>query len=113
MSLNDDLQYAAKIARDAGKLILELWGKVERLTKNHIAASNEAVTDADRASQRLIVAGLKARFPRDGIIGEESDAGTEITFNVSDVQGRNWVIDPIDGTNNFIAGTALSLCVSG
>jgi len=112
MSLNDDLQYAIKIARDAGKLVLELWGKVERLTKNHIAASNEAVTDADRASQRLIVAALKARFPRDGIIGEESDAGTEITFNVTDVNGRNWVIDPIDGTNNFIAGYgAFCVCI--
>jgi myo-inositol-1(or 4)-monophosphatase len=112
MSLNDDLQYAIKIARDAGKLILELWGKVERLTKNHIAASNEAVTDADRASQRLIVAALKGRFPRDGIVGEESDSGSSITVEVTDVLGRNWVIDPIDGTNNFIAGYgAFCVCI--
>lgn len=104
MSLNDDLQYAIKVARDAGKLILELYGKVERLTKTHVAASNEAVTDADRASQRLIVAALRGRFPRDGIIGEESDSGSSITADINDANGRNWVIDPIDGTNNFIAG---------
>ena len=44
-------------ARDAGKIILEKYGKVDRLTKTHIAASDEAVTEADRASQRFIVAG--------------------------------------------------------
>jgi len=112
MSLNDDLQYAIKTAREAGRLILELWGKVERLTKTHVAASNEAVTDADRASQRLIIAALKGRFPRDGIIGEESDSGSAITVDVNDATGRNWVIDPIDGTNNFIAGYgAFCVCI--
>lgn len=112
MSLNDDLQFAIKTAKDAGKLVLELWGKVERLTKTHVAASNEAVTEADRASQRLIVSALKSRFPRDGIIGEESDSGASITADIRDPAGRNWVIDPIDGTNNFIAGLgAFCVCI--
>ncbi|MEA2734527.1 MAG: monophosphatase [Humisphaera sp.] len=110
MSLNYDLQYAIELARGAGKIILERYGKVERLTKTHAAATSEAVTDADRASQRFIVAGLRKRFPTDGIVGEESETGESITFESEDPRGRNWVIDPIDGTNNFIAGLG-NFCV--
>src|SRR3954467_11599706 len=112
MNLSHDLQYAAELARGAGKMVLDHYGKVERLTKTHAAASEEAVTDADRASQRFIVAGLRKRFPNDGVIGEESETGESITFECPDPRGRNWVIDPIDGTNNFIAGLgAFAVCI--
>ena len=110
MSLTHDLQYATELARGAGKIILDHYGKVERLTKTHVAASAEAVTDADRASQRYIVAALRRRFPGDGIVGEESETGESITFECENPRGRNWVIDPIDGTNNFIAGLG-NFCV--
>jgi myo-inositol-1(or 4)-monophosphatase len=110
MSLSHDLQYAVELARGAGKIALEHYGKVERLTKTHAAASAEAVTDADRACQRHIVAGLKKRFAEDGIIGEENDSGDAITFDVTNLGGRTWVIDPIDGTNNFVSGLGL-FCV--
>src|SRR5439155_5867879 len=110
MSLAHDLQYAAELARGAGKIILQHYGKVQRLTKTHVAASAEAVTDADRASQRFIVAALRKRFPDDGVVGEESESGQSITFECNDPRGRNWVIDPIDGTNNFIAGLGM-FCV--
>jgi len=113
MSLSHDLQYVTELARGAGNIVLEHYGKVERLTKTHAAASDEAVTDADRASQRFIVAGLRKRFPNDGLVGEESETGTSITFESTDPMGRNWVIDPIDGTNNFIAGLGnFAVCVA-
>ena len=112
MPLQRDLQYATDLARGAGRVILDHFGKVERLTKTHIATTDEAVTDADRASQRYIVAGLRQRFANDGLIGEESDSGTSITFEVRDYSGRVWVIDPIDGTNNFIAGLGnFAVCI--
>lgn len=104
MSLAHDLQYAIDLARGAGGIILRHYGKVERLTKTHAAATEEAVTEADRASQRHIVAALRKRFPEDGIIGEESETGESITFDCANPLGRVWVIDPIDGTNNFVAG---------
>lgn len=110
MSLTHDLQYAADLARGAGKIILQHYGNVERLTKTHIAAHEEAVTAADRASQRFIVAGLRPRYPDDGIVGEESDSGESITFESNNPHGRHWVIDPIDGTNNFIGGLGM-FCV--
>lgn len=112
MSLAHDLQYAVELARGAGKIVREQYGKVERLTKTHAAASQEAVTEADRASQRFIVAGLRRRFAEDGIVGEESDSGDSITFECPNPQGRNWVIDPIDGTNNFIGGLGMfAVCI--
>src|SRR6478672_8746762 len=112
MSLAHDLQYAIDLARGAGRIVLDQFGKVERLTKTHAAAKEEAVTEADRASQRVIVAGLRRRFEKDGIIGEESETGTSITFECHDPMGRNWVIDPIDGTNNFISGLGnFAVCI--
>ncbi len=100
MNLKQELTYAIELARGAGKIVLDHYGKVQRLTKRHA----EAVTPADRASQRFIVEGLRKRFPADGIIGEENDTGDAITFDCPDPKGRVWVIDPIDGTNNFVAG---------
>ena len=111
-SLAHDLQYAVELARGAARIVLEQYGKVERLTKTHAAASDEAVTEADRASQRFIVTGLRKRFPHDGILGEESETGTSITFECPDPHGRVWVIDPIDGTNNFVAGLGnFAVCI--
>jgi myo-inositol-1(or 4)-monophosphatase len=107
-----DLQYAIELARGAGRIILGHYGKVERLVKTHVAAQQEAVTEADRASQRHIVAGLKKRFPDDGIVGEESETGNSITFDCRDPNGRVWVIDPIDGTNNFVSGLGnFAVCI--
>jgi len=58
------------------------------------------------------VSGLARRYPGDGIVGEENDTGDAITFDVGDPNGRVWVIDPIDGTNNFIAGLgAFGVCI--
>jgi myo-inositol-1(or 4)-monophosphatase len=111
-NLVQDLQFATELARDAGRVVLDHWGKVERLTKTHAMTSSEAVTDADRESQRLIVAGLRRRFPNDGIVGEESETGSSITFECPDPDGRVWVIDPIDGTNNYVAGLgAFGVCI--
>jgi myo-inositol-1(or 4)-monophosphatase len=108
MSLSEELQFTAELARAAGALVLENYGKVDRLVKRH----NEAVTDADRASQRLIVSALRKKFPTDGIVGEENETGDAITFDVSNPSGRNWVIDPIDGTNNFISGLGIfAVCI--
>src|SRR5215211_4821053 len=112
MNLSEDLKLSTELARSAGKVVRDLYGKTDRLTKTHAAAKDEAVTEADRASQRLIVAGLRKRFPTDGIIGEESETGESITCEVPDPLGRVWVIDPIDGTNNFVAGLGnFAVCI--
>src|SRR3954447_20365912 len=68
MTLAQDLQYAIDLARGAGRVVTEHYGKVGRLTKTHAAAQDEAVTEADRESQRFIVKGLRVRYPKDGVI---------------------------------------------
>lgn len=112
MDRRTQLNIVIEIARAAGALSMEHYGKVLRLTKSNRATQNEAVTEADRACQRLIVSKLKEHFSGDGIIGEESDDGSDITVDVSDPAGRVWVIDPIDGTNNFIGGADnFAICI--
>jgi myo-inositol-1(or 4)-monophosphatase len=108
MDLRPELNVAVELARGAGKIILDHYGKVDRLTKRQA----EAVTEADRASQRYIVAGLRKHYPNDGLIGEENETGDAITIECHDPLGRNWVIDPIDGTNNFVAGLGnFAVCI--
>jgi len=78
--------------KDAGQLLLEhlACGCPARLKENQ----SSVVTAADLASEDLIVARIRARFPDDGIIAEETGCQPGRS-------GRTWVIDPLDGTSNF------------
>jgi myo-inositol-1(or 4)-monophosphatase len=85
---------AIGIARRAGALALEFFRQgVPVETKGPL----DYVTEADRAVERFIRAELARAFPGDAILGEEQapQPGTS---------GFTWVIDPIDGTANFVAG---------
>ena len=104
MDYSRELEQATLAAREAGAVALEHYGRVERLTKTHSATTDEPVTIADRLAQRAVLDRLRREFPEYGVIGEESDSGESITADNLQPRGRNWVIDPIDGTNNFIAG---------
>lgn len=108
-----DLSVAVEAARAAGARVRAHYAAgVERLTKTHAATTDEAVTIADREAQAVVVDALRKHFPHDGIIGEESEDGSSITADIRDPYGRNWVIDPIDGTNNFIAGLGnFAVCI--
>jgi len=68
------------------------------------AAGRDAVTEADLASERILVAGLHESFPEDAILSEESAAPTASA-------ARTWIVDPLDGTNNFRQGIPL-FCIS-
>ncbi|WP_103332966.1 inositol monophosphatase family protein [Pseudotabrizicola formosa] len=84
------------LAHAAGDLALSHFGT---LSQAAISAKGplDLVTEADRAVEALIIKGLRAAFPQDGILGEEGGR----TAGTSD---RVWVIDPIDGTINFVRG---------
>ncbi|MCS6970038.1 MAG: inositol monophosphatase family protein [Planctomycetota bacterium] len=111
MSSDDDLRFVRELARAVAAEIAPLAGRVRRETKTHAAAQAETVTECDRAAQRRIVAALRARFPADGVIGEEDEHGEGITRIAGG--GRVWVIDPIDGTNNFVAGFGcFAVCIA-
>jgi myo-inositol-1(or 4)-monophosphatase len=89
-----DLALATTLA--AGRLLIRHRGAgaVRTSTKS---SPRDLVTDADRAAEALIVARLRQRRPHDGILGEESGErpGTS---------GVRWIVDPLDGTANFVHG---------
>ncbi len=89
------------IAREAGALLMTYF---DRHIKIEYKGDVDLVTAADRASEKLIVERLQARWPQHGIVGEE---GTR-----SDVEAEyRWFVDPLDGTTNF-AHSYPVFCVS-
>jgi myo-inositol-1(or 4)-monophosphatase len=76
-------------------------------------SATDLVTEADRAAQRRVIEVIEESYPDDTIVGEEEDA----LKTVPD-EGAVWIIDPIDGTNNFVDGiriwgTAVAAVVDG
>ena len=99
------LELATDLAHRAGALALSMHaGLGTREDQDVKATPTDVVTAADRASERLLVEGIRAARPGDGVLGEEgaSDDGTT---------GVRWVVDPIDGTVNYLYGIA-QWCVS-
>jgi fructose-1,6-bisphosphatase/inositol monophosphatase family enzyme len=92
----DDYQLASALVREAGQLALLMrLGGLEGLRKTSIS---DVVTAADHAAEAYVLEQLQRCRPDDGILGEE---GTAITGT----SGRTWVIDPVDGTYNFLHGS--------
>lgn len=93
---NEFTIFAQEVCREAGKILLDFYGK---LNNENIAQKNkhDFVTDADKASEKFIVAKIEQRYPRHGIHGEE--------FTSKEAQCEyTWFIDPLDGTTNFVHG---------
>lgn len=99
----DLLALAVEVAEEAGRLLVEHQGR--RLTVETKSTSTDPVSEADRDSERLLVDRILAARPDDAILGEE-DAG-----NRSGTSGIRWVLDPLDGTVNYLYGIPL-WCVS-
>jgi histidinol-phosphatase len=92
MSYQREWDLARDIARRAGEVALHFY---HRDTETEEKPDLSPVTVADRESERLICRLLAENFPEDGILGEEG------AF-VRSRSGRRWVIDPIDGTRDFV-----------
>jgi myo-inositol-1(or 4)-monophosphatase len=94
--LDNMLDLAVDLAERAGRLLLD--EAPERAA--HVSTKSsltDMVTDVDRASEALIVGTIEKERPGDGILGEEGSARDGTT-------GVRWVIDPIDGTTNYLYG---------
>ncbi|HEX7176245.1 MAG TPA: 3'(2'),5'-bisphosphate nucleotidase CysQ [Pyrinomonadaceae bacterium] len=93
-----ELGVALELARASGAAALEYYGGPLRV--EHKGDTDEPVTAADRAVNELIVTGLARAFPDDGILAEESvDTDRRLA------RARAWMVDPLDGTRGFIAGS--------
>jgi len=100
--LGRELSAAVELARKSGAAALTYYGGPLRV--EHKGGSGdepgEPVTQADRAVNEMIVRGLAEVFPGDGILAEES-VDTKRRLG----RERVWMVDPLDGTKGFIAGT--------
>src|SRR5581483_5582387 len=97
MAFEREVRIAKLAAREAGSLALDFQ-------RNGVPAETKAdetpVTAADRACEQLIVDLVSREFPDDGILGGEGATR-------KDRNGRKWIIDPIDGTKDFVRGIPL------
>ncbi|MDX6576651.1 MAG: 3(2), 5-bisphosphate nucleotidase [Blastocatellia bacterium] len=93
-----EILVATELARQAGAVLLEHYNS-PFLVEQKVNALDELeeVTAADREANELIVGRLQKEFPDDGILAEES-TDTERRLEIN----RVWLIDPMDGTKNFI-----------
>ncbi|RMF75081.1 MAG: inositol monophosphatase [Planctomycetota bacterium] len=98
---------AESSARMGGKLALQSFGKPLRIEWKE---DGSEVTDVDRGVERAIVAHIRAARPQDEFIGEETlGFGGRSEAKIAPDQ-IVWVIDPIDGTRNFVRGAPLFAC---
>jgi histidinol-phosphatase len=105
----DDVTLALRLADEADALTMERYGALDL----HVETKPDLspVTDADRAAEEALRATLATHRPGDALLGEEF-GGTAV------FAGRQWVLDPIDGTKNFVRGvpvwaTLIALLVDG
>lgn len=96
MSFERELTIAQNLAHEAGRLVVELRGSELGV---QMKAGDEPVTIADHRASELIVARLRAAFPSDPIISEELPPATGALG-----ARRVWMVDPIDGTKDYIRG---------
>ena len=95
MPFEKELAVARRVARESGELAMRLQAQgVEAEEK----ADLSPVTIADKECEKLISRLLLEAFPDDGLLGEEG-------ANRESANGRKWIIDPIDGTRDFVRGT--------
>lgn len=107
-SLADDLSLALALAGNADLISIDRFRASDLVVMTK--PDRSPVTDADKAVERSIRSGIEAARPNDSILGEE--------YGTAGDSRRQWIIDPIDGTANFLRGvpiwgTLIALAVDG
>lgn len=107
-TVSDDLALALALAADADHISLDRFQALDLVVTTK--PDRTPVTDADQAVERSIRSGIEAARPTDSILGEE--------YGTEGDSARQWIIDPIDGTANFLRGvpiwgTLIALAIDG
>lgn len=110
-SLDDDLALAQAMADAADALTMSRFLASDLVVETKPDLT--PVSDADRDVEQMVRATLAAQRPHDEVLGEEFGGATDAA-----VHGRRWIIDPVDGTKNFVRGvpvwaTLIALAVDG
>jgi len=91
------LDFAVDTARAAGQVLLEKFGRRINISRK---GETNLVTEADLASEALIVDRIRSKYPKHSLLAEESGH----TASVDGHSAWRWIIDPLDGTTNFAHG---------
>lgn len=95
--MGDLLSVAIEAAEEAGGFLIEQYGRVRSI---HHKADYSIATNVDQEAEQLIIGRIRRTFPHHGILAEESGSAGDSGDYV-------WVIDPLDGTHNFVRGIQL------
>jgi len=88
------LEVAVEAAREAGKILLDYFHSQKTITRK---GEINLVTDVDYRSEKVILELLGREYPDFNIVSEESNSSATVS-------GYTWIVDPLDGTNNYIFG---------
>jgi myo-inositol-1(or 4)-monophosphatase len=91
------LNFAMQMAQDAGNVLMQRLGTAKVTNKGDI----NLVTEADLASEQLIIERIRSHYPQHGILAEESGEAVMVGGRRSEWK---WIIDPLDGTTNYAHG---------
>src|ERR1044072_4930218 len=100
------LNFAIQTAREAGAILIDRMGRALQVSNK---GAIDLVTEADLASEKLIIERIKSHYPRHAILAEES--GDTDGVDRSGKSDWKWIIDPLDGTTNYAHGYPC-FCVS-
>ena len=101
------LTFAIQTARDAGAILADRLGRALTVSNK---GDIDLVTEADLASEKLIIERIRSHYPRHAILAEESGATAGVELVPGQTEWR-WIIDPLDGTTNYAHGYPC-FCVS-
>ncbi len=94
--MNDHIRIAIEAAREAGLMLKENFGRTLDVERK---ADSSLVTNVDKAAERIILSKIKGSFPTHSVLAEESGLNRGDDFT--------WVIDPLDGTHNYVRGNLM------
>ena len=105
----DELRFGSDIAARAGQILMDRYERLERIDYK---SARDVVTEADHESEALILDAIRARYPDDAILAEETGEHRAIAGEApTSGRGRVWIVDPLDGTVNYANGLPV-YCVS-
>jgi len=93
----EEFDFSLELVKKCGELIKTAFHGEKKVSEK--SSATDLVTETDQMVEKMLIEGLRERFPDTRFIGEESVAGGEKCVLTTD---KTWIIDPIDGTTNFV-----------
>merc|ERR1712106_772173 len=104
----EEFDFSLELIKKCGEVIKSAFNVEKKISEK--SSANDLVTETDQLVEKMLIEGLKERFTDSRFIGEESVAGGE---KCELTKEKTWIIDPIDGTTNFISSNPQMCTILG